>query len=83
MENKRERNVEVCTMVSFFLVGLPYTGGILRGLIALVLLTVFAIGAWFVTAAPVVSCAANLIGAYLGYKWTREYNKSLTDEQKG
>ena len=63
--------------LGLFLIGLPYSGGWKKGLIAFIGLTVVAVAANVMLGTALFSFVADAIGAYLGYTWTNEYNAAI------
>ena len=63
-------------ILGFFILGLFYsTGFTKRGVIAVIVLLFVSWGAGF--ASPYLSTIVAIVGAYLGYKWTTEYNAQI------
>ncbi|MBQ9365905.1 MAG: phospho-N-acetylmuramoyl-pentapeptide-transferase [Schwartzia sp.] len=63
-------------ILGFFVLGLPYSGGMKKGLIGLVVLCIIS---WALASfvSPTVSIIANFAGAFLGHTWTNEYNANI------
>ena len=75
----QKKNPTIGAILGFFILGLPYSGGLKKGLIGLVALCVISSAiAAFVS--PHLSIIANAAGAYLGYKWTNEHNAAVDGE---
>ncbi len=69
----QKKNPIVGAVLGFFVLGLPYSGGMKKGLMALVALCVVS-WALAVFVSPSASVLANIVGAFLGYTWTNEFN---------
>ena len=73
----QKKNPIVGAILGLFLIGLPYSGGWKKGLIAFIGLTVVAVAANVMLGTALFSFVADAIGAYLGYTWTNEYNAAI------
>ncbi len=73
----QKKNPILGAVLGLFLIGLPYSGGWKKGLIAFVGLTVVAVAANMMLGTAMFSFVADAIGAYLGYTWTNEYNAAI------
>lgn len=73
----QKKNPILGAILGLFLIGLPYSGGWKKGLIAFIGLTVVAVAANMMLGTALFSFVADAIGAYLGYTWTNEYNASI------
>lgn len=71
----QKKNPIIGAVLGFFILGLPYSGGVKKGLIALVALCI--VCSAIASFAGALSIVANAAGAYLGYKWTNEYNAAI------
>lgn len=71
----QKKNPTIGAILGFFILGLPYSGGMKKGLIALVALCI--VCSAIASFAGQLSLVANLVGAYLGYTWTKEYNAAI------
>ena len=76
-----KKNVDVGTMLGFLIIGLPYAGGALKGIIAAILLLAVGYVLYIFTGRSGFYLVVNLIGAFLGYTWTRAHNRAVDDEQ--
>jgi len=72
----QKKNPIVGAVLGFFILGLPYSGGMKKGLIALVVLCIVS-SAIASLGMPILCIIPNLVGAYLGHTWTNEYNASI------
>ncbi len=73
----QKKNPIIGAILGLFLIGLPYSGGWKKGLIAFIGLTVVAVAANVMLGTALFSFVADAIGAYLGYTWTNEYNAAI------
>ena len=73
----QKKNPIIGAILGLFLIGLPYSGGWKKGLIAFIGLTVVAVAANAMLGTALFSFVADAIGAYLGYTWTNEYNAAI------
>ena len=73
----QKKNPIIGAILGLFLIGLPYSGGWKKGLIAFIDLTVVAVAANMMLGTALFSFVADAIGAYLGYTWTNEYNAAI------
>lgn len=73
----QKKNPIIGAILGLFLIGLPYSGGWKKGLIAFIGLTVVAVAANVMLGTALFSFVADAIGAYLGYTWTNEYNATI------
>ena len=71
-----KKNPTIGTVLGFFILGLPYSGGMKKGLIALVALCIVS-SAIASLGMPILCIIPNLVGAYLGRTWTLEYNAAI------
>ena len=69
----QKKNPIIGAILGLFLIGLPYSGGWKKGLIAFIGLTVVAVAANVMLGTALFS----FVGAYLGYTWTNEYNAAI------
>lgn len=76
-----KKNIEIGTMLGFSIIGLPYAGGVLKGIIAAVILLAIGQVLYIFTGGSGFYFVVNFIGAFLGYTWTNAYNKAIDDEQ--
>ena len=73
----QKKNPIIGAILGLFLIGLPYSGGWKKGLIAFIGLTVVAVAANVMLGTALFSFVADAIGAYLGYTLTNEYNAAI------
>ena len=72
----QKKNPIIGAVLGFFVLGLPYSGGVKKGLIALVVLCIVS-SAIASLGMPILCIIPNLVGAYLGHTWTNEYNAAI------
>ena len=72
-----KKNVTVCTIVSFFVLGLFYVLGFNKKSVMYVVGLCIASWAIQMVAGPTPSLIVNIAGAYLGNKFAKEYNAGL------
>ncbi len=72
-----KKNPIVGAILGLILIGLPYSGGWKKGLIAFVGLTAVGLAANMMLGTAMFSLVVDAVGAYLGYTWTNEYNAAL------
>ena len=72
----QKKNPIIGAVLGFFILGLPYSGGVKKGLIALVVLCIVS-SAIASLGMPILCIIPNLVGAYLGHTWTNEYNAAI------
>ncbi len=72
----QKKNPTIGAVLGFFILGLPYSGGMKKGLIALVVLCIVS-SAIASLGMPILCIIPNLVGAYLGHTWTNEYNAAI------
>lgn len=72
-----KKNVILGTVLGLFIIGLPYSGGWKKGGIAAAALIIIGVVLNFIVGTAVFSYIADAIGAYLGYRWTTEYNAAI------
>ena len=75
----QKKNPTLGAVLGFFVLGLPYSGGMKKGLIALVVLCIVS-SAIASLGMPMLCIIPNLVGAYLGHTWTNEYNAAIDSQ---
>ncbi len=75
----QKKNPTLGAILGFFVLGLPYSGGMKKGLIALVVLCIVS-SAIASLGMPILCIIPNLVGAYLGHTWTNEYNAAIDNQ---
>ncbi len=76
----QKKNPIVGAILGLFLIGLPYSGGWKKGLIAFIGLTVIGVAANMMLGTALFSFVVDAVGAYLGYTWTNEYNAAIDSQ---
>ena len=74
------KNPILAAVLGFFVFGLFYLGMSKRICLAVLGLVIVSY-ALTVIASPGIGCVANVIGAYLGYKWAKELNEGKDPEK--
>ncbi len=75
----QKKNPVVGAILGLFLIGLIYSGGVKKGLITGLVMIVAGTALNLALGTTIFSFIANAAGAFLGYKWTQEYNASLEE----
>ena len=73
----QKKNPIIGAVLGFILLGLPYSGGWKKGLIACVGLIVVGVALNMLLNTSMFSIIVDAVGAFLGYTWTNEYNAAI------
>ena len=79
--NMQKKSPIIGAILGFILIGLPYSGGWKKGLLAFLALTVLNVGLNVLLEMPICSLIGDAIGAYLGYTWVNEHNAALGSQE--
>ena len=76
--NAKPKNVTISTVLGFFVWGLFYGGGFTKE--TLVTVIVMCLASWLLVSyvSPSLAIIVNIAGAYLGNKWAKEFNTSIS-----